>query len=464
MRALREERGWGLSFCASQLGVSASYLSQIENNQRPLSGRVVTALVDAFGVEATALYGQDQERLVADLREACAIRAQTDPIPLTELKRAAAVAPRLARDYLDLHQSYRQLDARLKLASEAVDLDAEAGGSLALPYEEVRDYFHYQDNYVHELDLAAEALSAALPPARGSGREGDLEAALLTLCGLRVERAPQAALLHSVDASARRLLLGGLQAAETRVFQMACALAAQQLSGLIEQTLSSAPLRSASSRDICRVALTNYAAGALLMPYREFTRQARTLRHDVERLAAIFGVSLEQVCHRLSTLQRPGARGVPIYFLRMDGAGNITKRHSATRFQFARFGGTCPLWNVHDAFASPDRFLIQVAAMPDGARYLSVARSLTKSDGAFTARPRRYVVGFGCELQHARAFVYADAIDLRGEPTPIGVSCRICPRTDCAHRAFPPLDRQIHVPRGRRDLVPFELAAGEPAE
>ena len=150
-----------------------------------------------------------------------------------------------------------------------------------------------------------------------------------------------------------------------------------------------------------------------------------------------------------------------MYFLRMDAAGNVTKRHSATRFHFARFGGTCPLWNVHEAAQMPDRFVVQVAETPDGVRYLCVARSIVKPSGSFAQPGRRYVLGFGCELIHARQLVYSDAVQLEGEAVAIGPSCRTCERSACQHRAFPPLEGRIRVPAAERSVVPFVVQRGD---
>ena len=196
------------------------------------------------------------------------------------------------------------------------------------------------------------------------------------------------------------------------------------------------------------------------MPYNRFRQEARHLRHDIDRLRQVFGVSFEQACHRLSTLQRSGARGLPFFFCRVDMAGNITKRHSATRLQFARFGGACPLWIVHEAVAIPDRILVQLAETPDGVRYVSMAKGLVKPSGSYARAPRRYAVALGCEVEHARDFIYADGLDLASPQaaTPIGASCRICPRSDCDQRAFPPSDRAIIVDPNLRDVVPYRIA------
>ena len=195
------------------------------------------------------------------------------------------------------------------------------------------------------------------------------------------------------------------------------------------------------------------------MPYRRFRSAARAVRHDIDRLAQQFGVSFEQACHRLSTLQRDDARGVPFFFCRVDMAGNITKRHSATRLQFARFGGACPLWIVHEAVAIPDRILVQLAETPDGVRYVSMAKGLVKPSGSYDRAPRRYAVALGCEAEHASEFIYADGLDLTADraATRIGISCRICPRADCDQRAFPPSDRAISVDPDQRGVVPYRV-------
>jgi predicted transcriptional regulator len=238
---------------------------------------------------------------------------------------------------------------------------------------------------------------------------------------------------------------------------MAYQFVAMSLADAVEADLAAVGFRSESAARVCRTALLNYAAGAMLLPYERFREAARAARHDVEQLSLTFQTSLEQVFHRLSTLQRPGARGVPFYFVRVDQAGNITKRHSATRLQFARFGGTCPLWNVHDAFARPDAWLVQLAEMPDGVRYVSIAKGVVKPSGAYLRPDRRYALGLGCEAQYADSLVYAEGLDLSGPSAPIGVSCRICERDNCPQRAFPPVDRAFEVSETERRWVPFTL-------
>ena len=245
----------------------------------------------------------------------------------------------------------------------------------------------------------------------------------------------------------------------TQRFQLLHQVALLTQRDLIEATLDLARFQSEAARSIAKIGLANYFAGAAMLPYRAFLAAAQETRHDLERLADRFGASIEQVAHRLSTLQRPGMKGIPFFFVRVDQAGTITKRHSATRLQFARFGGACPLWNVHQAFETPGRFLRQLAETPDGVRYLSLARDISKPGGSFQAPVRRYAIGLGCEVSHARDLVYADDLDVTNARAfeAIGISCRICDRTECHQRSVPPLERKLRVDPNRRGLLPYEI-------
>jgi XRE family transcriptional regulator, fatty acid utilization regulator len=458
LRRLREARGWTLESCASRLGLSPSYLSQIETNQRPVTARVLIALTQTFQVDAGAFDVGDEGRLAADLREATVdAAAYGDPPSAAEIKQAASATPALARQFLALHRAFRRLDERFKTMDEAVSLDETGVVAASLPYEEVRDFFHYKDNYFDTLDVAAEALAAHILIDKTQTPEAAVTQALLALHAVTVVRTTGQGTLRRFEPATRRLYVDGAQPTPTRAFQLAHQLALLEFRDLIEQELERARFRSSAARDVCRIGLGNYAAGALLLPYRAVLAAAGEVRHDVEQLQTRFGASFEQVCHRLSTLQRPGLKGVPFYFVRVDMAGNITKRHSATRLQFARFGGGCPLWNVHEAFGRPGEILTQVAETPDGARYLCMARSEVKRSGDYLTPNRRYALGLGCEVQHAGSVVYAAGLDLNGPASKIGVSCRICERDRCPQRAFPPLDRGLRVPLNDRRTVPYEL-------
>jgi predicted transcriptional regulator len=315
----------------------------------------------------------------------------------------------------------------------------------------VRDFFHYCDNYLDAVDRAAERFAC---PDGARADPVPLAVAALEKAGLSVELA-DIPVLRAVEGG--RVTLSSRAAPPTRVFQLLHQVALVTQDELLEATLDLARFQSDTARGIAKTGLANYFAGAALLPYRAFLEAARAERHDIERLADLFGASIEQVAHRLSTLQRPGAKGVPFFFVRVDQAGTITKRHSATRLQFARFGGACPLWNVHRAFETPGRFLRQLAETPDGVRYLCLAREVSKPGGAWGAPVRRYAIGLGCEIRHARELVYADDLDLGRGFEPIGISCRICERVGCHQRSVPPLERRLRIDPDRRGLLPYEV-------
>jgi len=439
---------------AAKLGVSLPYLNQMENNHRPVSTSVVLSLAQEFGLDVTELSASDGERLVSDMREALA-----DPVfsggmpPVADLRLAASNAPALAHAFLDLHRAYRETHERLASLDEALGReDARAQPS---PWEEVRDFFHYCDNYIDAVDRAAEHFATA------EGRHGNIRvSAVSTLAnaGIQTSFADSDRLRH-FDAEAKALTLSARAATATQTFQLLLQVALSRHNTLLEATLDLARFQSDEARAIAKIGLANYFAGAALMPYTRFLDAARATRHDVERLATSFGASIEQVCHRLSTLQRPGAKGIPFFFVRVDQAGTITKRHSATRLQFARYGGACPLWNVHRAFEMPGQFLRQLAETPDGVRYVSIARDVTKSAGRYGAPVRRYAIALGCEVAHAGALVYADGLDVTRPEAfePIGISCRICERSRCHQRSVPPVERPLDVDHDQRDVLPYRV-------
>jgi predicted transcriptional regulator/transcriptional regulator with XRE-family HTH domain len=457
LKALRLDRGLKQAEFAATLGISTSYLSQIEHDDRPLTPALLDRLQKLFPLEWEEVASDAGDRRAGALREAAADPLfAASPLPPDQLERAALQQPQLADQFVALHAAYRRAGQRLQIIDEALTGGTAEGSRL--PWEEVRDWFHDAGNYVDRLDRAAEALASQIGGQAASPPVERIEQRLRDALGISIVYR-QAPALRDYDATMRHLVVDPSQPAESRRFQLAHQLAALALAEDIAAVVEASPLRTAAARQLLHVGLANYAAGALLMPYAPFRASARTVRHDIDRLRLEYGVSFEQACHRLSTLQRPGARGIPMFFCRVDMAGNITKRHSATRLQFARFGGACPLWIVHEAVAIPDRILFQLAETPDGLRYVSMAKGLVKPSGSYARSPRRYAVALGCEAQYADDFVYADGVDVDAPQaaTRIGSSCRICPRDDCDQRAFPPSDRPILVDPDRRDVVPYRI-------
>jgi predicted transcriptional regulator/transcriptional regulator with XRE-family HTH domain len=459
-RKVRESRlahGHTQAAFAERLGISTSYLNQIENNQRPVSATVLLALAEKFQIEMSELSAGSSDRLLSALSEALADPLFENYSPgMQELKLVVQNAPGLAHALIACHQAYRRNSEQLAGFDQ---MSRTSGLTDPTPYEEVRDFFHFMDNYIHEIDMAGEKLaqSIGIPDAETGAA---LAAHLEMRHGVRILKAAEGEdVLRRYDPASKLLYLNAYSPASTRHFQMAYQIAALELKTEIDTIARRAEFRSPESVEICRIGLRNYFAGAVTLPYQTFLSAARELRHDLELLAARFGASLEQVAHRLSTLQRPGLKGVPVFFARFDRAGNITKRHSAAKLQFARFGAACPLWNVHQSFELPGRIIRQLAETPDGVRYLCVATEIAKSGGGFNASRRRYAIALGCEIAYAGDFVYADGLDLtnRAAFDPNGISCRICERASCDQRASPPFKRRLHVDHDLRSPVPYRL-------
>ncbi|MEV8068536.1 short-chain fatty acyl-CoA regulator family protein [Streptomyces sp. NPDC085995] len=466
LRRLRRERGMNQVEMARALGISTSYANQIEQSRRPLTATVLLRIAEVFGVDPEFFSEADQDRLAAELRTALADEACGAPSPdPREIAEAVRDHPELARALVALHRRYRDT------AEQAAALASPGGGGAPAllppgePHDEVRDFFYTHHNHFEPLDDAAErgAEEMALRP----GRTADpLAARLAERHGVRViQAAPgRSADARRFDPATGLLFLSPWLSDGQRAFQLATQLALLEHTALLDRLARSATeLTSPESAALARIGLANYFAGALLMPYTAFHTAAEEVRYDIELLSARFGVGFETVCHRLSTLQRTGRRGVPFSFLRVDRAGNISKRQSATDFHFSRLGGTCPLWTVYEAFSAPGRILTQVAEMPDGKRYFWIARTITRGGFGHHAPRAEFAVALGCELRHAHRLVYAEgvALDDPRAATPIGLGCRICERRDCAQRARPPAGGRLAIDPDRRTYVPYPVQTRE---
>ena len=462
LRRLRAERGLSQTAMAQTLGLSASYLNQLEQNQRPLTVAVLLKISRTLGVDVQEFSEDEEARLVAALQDALADAPETVTLP--ELKEVAAQMPALARAVLGLHR--RAVEAASHAEAMAIRLGDERVDSplpRAAPFEVVRDFFFARQNHFDALDRSAETL-AGEACAHGSAAVAWLAERLHAQHGVRVVPAPADTAevsKRSYDPSSRVLYLSQALAPGQQAFQMATQIALLEQGDILD-ALIAVPLFDGddAARRLARIGLANYFAGALLLPYGEFLHAAETLRYDIERLGQRFGVGFETVCHRLSTLQRTGAPGVPFFFVRVDRAGNISKRQSATHFHFSRTGGTCPLWNVYEAFGQPGHIQRQLAQMPDGRTYLWIARTVTSGARGWGTPRKTFSIGLGCDVRHASRLVYAQGLDLTdpATATPIGMGCKVCERRHCPQRAFPDLGKPLAANENESPFAPYATA------
>jgi predicted transcriptional regulator/transcriptional regulator with XRE-family HTH domain len=453
LRRLREERRISQIELSRQLNISPSYLNQIEHDARPLTVPVLIRLTEVFGVDTTYFAQHDVTRTVGDLREALPSRAN-----LADLTELATKLPEVAEAVIDLYRRHRQTEEQL--AELVGDRDAVA---LRSPHDRVTDFFYRRQNYVPELDEPAELLAAAIG-VRPTNTLAALHNHLADKHGVRVvleDAGEMGGELHRYRPGTRTLHLSTSLRPGQQAIRIAAQIGLLEYAEVIDDILEEEQYEDLQTRILLRVGLANYFSAALLMPYGPFLAIAEELRYDIELLTDHFAMGWESVCHRLSTLQRPKARGVPFSFVRVDRAGNMSKRQSATGFPFSRSGGTCPLWNVYEAFSSPGRAVTQVAAMPDGQRYLWIARTVTRHHGGYGQPGKVFAIGLGCELRHAGRLVYSAGMDLAasGGATPIGPGCRTCERLTCPQRATAPIGGRLDLDENRTTFVPFPLQA-----
>ena len=448
LKRMRRELGLTQQAMADDLEVSASYVALLERNQRPLTVPLLLRLASAYRLDiadlATDESGDYAQRLSEVLRDP--IFADID-LPALEVADVATNFPGVTEALLRLHHAY--VREQRALAEQRASGGATTEND---PIGEARRFVAAHRNYFHTLDLRAEELAEELAGAGGTE-------AWLKARGVRVRFLPGDVLMNAIrrfDRHAQQLLIhDGLDAA-SRAYQLATHVAYTAMRGEIGTIVREAGLGSETAANLVRRALAGYGAAALLMPYGKFAGAAESRGYDVEALSRLFGTSFEQTAHRLTTLNKPGQERVPFFFIRVDSAGNVSKRLDGAGFPFAAHGGGCPLWSVHSVFRTPGEVTTQWLELPDGQRFFSIARTVTAGGGGHGQPHFLRAIALACAAEHAPRLVYAKGQDAaRAEATPIGVTCRLCDRVQCTARAEPPIGREILPDDNRRPAEPF---------
>lgn len=441
IQRLRRQRRIAQSQLAEQLGISASYLNLIEHNRRRITVPLLLKIAARFGIEAGELVESDEPRLVGDLMEIFGDEMFAESgITNQDIRDFASSNPAVGRGVVRLFDQLRAHRAGRRTEADASSL--EAGYHRAT--DAVSDFLQTNANYFPTLEAAAERVRRDVDHASDALDHG-LRAYLLNVFGLHWRQQPLPnGLARRHDVARREIVTADVLPPETALFAVAQQLGLLAAAVEIDAILEAGDL-PADAPVLARNALASYFAGALVMPYAPFLAACLETRYDVERLERRFRTSFEQVCHRMTTLQRPGESGIPLHLIRTDIAGNISKRFSLSGIHIPRHSGACPRWNVYAAFLAPERINVQISQMPEGQRYFCIARSTTKGGHRHNAPRRHLSIGLGCHISHAKQMVYSDGIDVAnpGQFIPIGVGCRICPRTDCEQRAHPMADHRF---------------------
>ena len=468
IRSLRQREGMTQVAMADRLGVSASYLNLVEHDRRPLSANLLIKLAQFTDLDLKSFAAGDDTKLIAALMEVFGDPVFEGGAPsVAEVRDFVASNPEVARAVLHLHHSFIETrGSAATLAAQVLDRQDLAGMDRAgLVSEQVTDLIHRYRNYFPELEAEAERV----------WREGELEGEDLYGSLARYLEKRHRVKVHVLkvgemgsavrryDPGRRVLEISEVLRRGSRNFQLAYQIGLLDCSELMNRITRESQLGSDESRALSRVTLANYFSAAVLMPYEEFLRAAEEERYDLDVLQHRFRANFEQVCHRLTSMQRRGAEGVPFYMVRIDIAGNISKKFSATGIHFPRFGGLCPLWNVHAAFLQPNVIRVQISRLPDGTTSFSVARTIRKHRGGFHAPEVLYAIELGCDIESARRLVYADGMDLTNPAgvVPVGITCRLCERADCRARAFPSIHNPLRIDENVRGISFFTPASKE---
>ena len=463
LRRFRQSSGLSQTAMAEALDISPSYLNLLEHNQRPLTVPLLLRLGNSFDIDLKSFAEDDSPALMTDLAEVFADPIlSTERVSRRELQDLITAAPSAARGMLSLFQAYRKVRDQLEFSSG----DGRQAGGMNSPVELVRDTLQQANNYFAEVEEAAESYRGAIAGHDADdGSEQLLERVIRHTAAdrhLRVRIIPADVMggqLRRYDYHRGEILISEALRRSQRTFHLLVQLALISQSDRFDNMCDAHGVEEAAARSLFRSTLAGYFAGAVMMPYDRFLAAARDLRHDLDLLGRRFGASFEQVCHRLTSLNAPHARGIPFFFLRVDDAGNISKRLAAGGMQFAKNGGTCPRWNVHKAFRAPEKMLFQSAELPNGQRFFTIARTVSQNWAPPGEDSPEFAVALGCEIHHARDLVYADDVETtkrRGHDA-IGIGCAVCERMDCTQRAHPPVGHDIRFDGNSRRVGLYNL-------
>lgn len=448
IRRLRRDQALTQQTMAEMLGISDSYLALIEGNRRPLTAGLILRLAELFDFDVRSLSQEEPGGGAAAMRRRLSDPLFTDiSVDRAELEAWLDNAPAAAEAFARLFDRWREGGG-----------GAEAGPG---PVGAVRREIERWRNHFADLDAQAEALADELRIGAG-----DLYGAVaerlrvrhqLTIRILPFDVMPDR--LRRLDLHARQLQLSELLDPPARTFQAAFQLAQNEARGEIDGLVAGAAFGDRAAERLYRRHVTSYFAAALMMPYGRFLRACETSGYDIELLQRRFGAGYEQVAHRLTTLQRVGARGLPFFMLRIDRAGQLSKGYAgASGAALIDALHRCPLWAIHHAFGQPGRLIRQLAELEDGSRWFTIAASVRHHGGAAGVPVAEHVVALGLAAGHASSLALARGIDLTGSADPIGLGCTQCQRPDCVQRAAPPIGRVLTINERERGLTPFSFA------
>ena len=457
IKAFRRQIGIQANKLSQELGISPSYLNLIESGKRKIDGDLLLKVCEELKIELSDLTNKSDLNLANNLSELLSDELFEDlDILGPEVQDLINTNPKIARALIKLGDNYKQKGQEIVSKVENMSGKIIDGRKASFPGEVVSDFLQEHKNYFSKLEKFANEIFNRI--------QINNRATYMSLCdflkteyGVKVkdllpeEGKPFSKIYYKTQ---KELHLSDYVALETKKLYAAAQIAQEGAMDEIENYLSEFKFPSEESKKLTKVALLNYCGAAILMPYKLFHSECIKQKYDLELLQNTFACTFEQIAHRVTCLQDPKLPGIPFHFLRVDVAGNISKRFSLSGIEIPRYGGACPLWNVYSAFSRPNVIQAAVSKMSNGEKYVCIARTVEKGVGRYGKKKSILSIGLGCQAKYAKDFVYTENLDLNDKKTeiPIGVSCRTCDRLDCSQRAFPPLHKKFDVDINNRGV------------
>ena len=450
IKSFSRQLGLQANKLAEQLGISPSYLNLIESGKRKIDGDLLHKDCEELKIELSDLTNKSDLNLVNDISELLDDQLFEDlDILGPEVKDLVNTNPKIARALIKLGDNYKQKDHEIISKVETLSGKIIDSRKTSFPGEVISDFLQEKKNYFPKLEEFANKIFDKVQ-LNNRTRYVALCDFLRTEYSINVkdiipeEGKPFSKIFNKNN---KELLLSEYNSLETKKLHAAAQIAQEGAINEINEYLSEFKFPSDEAKRLTKIALLNYCAAAILMPYKLFHSECKKLKYDLELLQNTFATSFEQVAHRVTCLQDPKLPGIPFHMLRVDIAGNISKRFSLSGIEIPRYGGACPRWNVYSAFTRPGVIQAAVSKMSNGKKYVCIAKTVEKGVGRYGRKKSMLSIGLGCEAKYAKEFVYTENLNLNDKKTeiPIGVSCRTCDRLDCSQRAFPPLHKKFDV-------------------
>jgi XRE family transcriptional regulator, fatty acid utilization regulator len=449
IRRLRRSHGFTQVALADALDISPSYLNLIERNQRPISAALMLRLADRFDFDPRRLGSDEPGGGMDGLRRRLADPMFADlGIDRAEMEEWLAAAPGGAEAFA------RAFDRM----GQGGDDTISSTGSITLVRREIERW----RNYFADLDAKAESLADELRLTAGD-LYGAISERLRVKHQLTIRILPGDTLpdkIRRLDLHARQLQLSEMLDGPSRVFHAAYLLGDLEARDQIDAVVAGAAFADRTADRFFRRHLTANFAASVMMPYARFLRACEGSGYDLLLLQRRFGANFEQVAHRLTTLQRVGARGLPFFMLRIDRAGQVSKRYAgANAAPLVEAEGRCPLWNIHTAFESPGRIIPHLIALEDGGRWFTLSRTVEGQGAGLGAEHAIFSVALGIKAEFAPSLFHARGFDLIDGPAQlVGLGCLACTRSDCTQRSAPPRGHTLQFSERDRGLSPFTFA------